>query len=123
MTSTSIADTGDYTINLIISDPLPSWISSSFVISITNEAPVQLSQPPNLSLVHGNSLAIALLPLFKDNDGDEFSISATYSLNGGSEMAVPDGIFSWPAPGTMNVASNSMADVGLYTIKLTVSDL
>ena len=123
MTSTSIGDTGDYTINLIISDPLPSSITSSFVVSITNESPVQLSQPPNLSLGHGKSLEILLLPHFTDNDGDVWSISATYSLNGGSEIGIPDGIFSWSAPGTLNVASDTMADVGLYTINLKVSDL
>jgi hypothetical protein len=93
------------------------------VVSITNESPVQLSQPPNLSLGHSKSLEILLLPHFTDNDGDVWSISATYSLNGGSEIGIPDGIFSWSAPGTLNVASDTMADVGLYTINLKVSDL
>jgi len=51
--STSIADTGTYTITLKVSDPLPASVTASFTVTVTNAAPRAISAPPNVSVVHG----------------------------------------------------------------------
>ena len=74
MDSTSIADTGLYTITLSISDPEPKTITSSFTVEVLNTAPRIVSSPPNLSIVHGKSLSVPLTEFFTDDDGDTLSL-------------------------------------------------
>jgi hypothetical protein len=50
---------------------------------------------PDLSLVHGQTLAMPLGSYFTDDDQlDTLTMSATYSYNGGAALAIPGGIFT-----------------------------
>ena len=120
--STSILDSGSYIITLKVSDQLPSSVSTSFTLSITNAAPRVISVPPSLTMKHATSLSIPLSSYFIDDDGDPITMEATYSLNGVAAVAIPGGIFSVPSPFTLDVTSNSIANTGVYTIRLTVKD-
>ena len=122
VTSASIADTGTYVITMIISDTFPASFTSTFTLSITNAIPRVATVPGAVSLVHGSSLSIPLTSNFVDDDGDPLSMTATYSLNGGAAVTLPSGIFTVPSALTIYVASTSIADTGVYTISLTVSD-
>ena len=51
--STSISDTGVYTMSITVSDPLPASVTQIFKVDVTNTAPRLISAPPNLSLIHG----------------------------------------------------------------------
>jgi hypothetical protein len=50
-------------------------------------------------------------------------MKATYSFNGVTAMSIPGGIFAQPDDFKIDVASTSIADTGVYTITLIVSDL
>jgi PKD repeat protein len=84
VTSTSIADTGVYTITLTVSDPLPASLTQTFKVTVTNAAPKVASSPLSHSLVHGTTLSMPLAEYFIDDDGDTMTMTATYTLNGGS---------------------------------------
>jgi hypothetical protein len=45
-------------------------------------------------MVHGTSLSVSLAEFFTDDDGDALTLSATYSLSGGTPVSIPGGIFS-----------------------------
>jgi hypothetical protein len=68
--STSIANTGVYTITLTVKDPLPASVTQKFTLKITNAVPSVVSIPPNVSIIHGQSISIPLVSYFKDDDGD-----------------------------------------------------
>jgi hypothetical protein len=122
VTSTSIADTGTYVITMVISDPFPASFTSTFTLSITNAIPRVATVPGAVSLIHGSSTSIPLTSNFVDDDGDPLTMTATYSLNGGAAVTIPSGIFTVPSAFTIFVTSTSIADTGVYTISLTVSD-
>lgn len=48
--------------------------------------------------------------------------AATYSLNGGAAVSIPNGIFTILSSFKINVVSTSVADTGTYIITITVSD-
>jgi len=120
--STSITDTGLYTITLTISDPLPASVTQTFKVNVTNSAPILVNNTPSHSIVHGKSISINLTDYFKDEDNDTLTMTATYSKNGGAVMTVPEGIFTKPAEFLIDVNSVGLVDVGIYTISLSVSD-
>jgi hypothetical protein len=122
VTSASIADTGTYVITMIIYDTFPASFTSTFTLSITNAIPRVATVPGAVSLVHGSSLSIPLTSNFVDDDGDPLTMAATYSLSGGAAVTLPSGIFTVPSAFTIYVASTSIADTGVYTMSLTVSD-
>ena len=122
MASTSITDTGNYVITMTVSDEFPSSMTSSFTLSVTNVAPKVVTVPDAVSLVHGKSLTIPLASNFADDDGDGMTMKATYKLNGGSAVTIPNGIFSVPSSFTIDVKSTSFADTGVYEITMIVSD-
>jgi PKD repeat protein len=94
--STSIADTGSYKIMLTVSDEFPSSMTTSFTLSITNAAPKVVIVPGDVSLVHKSNLTIPLASYFADDEGDAITMEATYMVNGGAAVAIPNGIFSVP---------------------------
>jgi hypothetical protein len=124
--STSISDTGLYTIALKISDPEPKTLSSTFTLDVTNTAPRLVSgiPPPDLSLTHGNSLSMPLSSYFEDDDLDELSLVASYSFNGSGVQPIPGGIFTVSTSLMTIIAqsTNGLSDVGTYTIDVEVSD-
>jgi hypothetical protein len=120
--STSIADTGVYTISLTVSDPLPASVTQTFTVTVTNAAPRLLSTPPSPSIVHGNTISMPLSAYFVDDDADTLTMTATYSLNGGAANAIPGGIFTVPSLLTIDATSAGLADVGAYTISVSISD-
>jgi hypothetical protein len=121
--STSIAETGVYVITMIVSDDFPLSVTSSFTLSVTNAPPKVVSAPGDVSLVHkSSSISIPMASHFTDDDGDAIFMKATYMLNGGAAVTIPNGIFSIPSAFTIGVTSTSIADTGVYTITLTVSD-
>jgi hypothetical protein len=122
VTSTSVADTGVYTITLTVSDPQPASVTQSFTVNVTNDAPRIISPPPSISMVHGKSISIPLDEYFIDNDGDTLSMTATYSLNGASALTIPGGLFSQPSSLTIDGTSAGLSDVGTYTISVIISD-
>jgi hypothetical protein len=97
VTSTSISDIGIYTITLIISDLEPKTLTSSFTVEVLNTAPRILSNPPHLSVIHGNTLPIPLSGYFTDDDGDPLTMSVTYSFKGGPSLTVPSVIITQPS--------------------------
>jgi hypothetical protein len=107
---------------MTVSDDFPSSLTSSFTLSITNVAPKIVIVPEAASLVHGNSLNISMTSNFADDDGDPITMIATYTLSGGAAVKIPSGIFTVPSDFTIGVKSTSIADTGVYTITLTVSD-
>lgn len=121
--STSIADTGTYVITMTVSDDFPSSMTTSFTLSVTNVAPKVVTVPADVSLVHkSSSISIPLAKNFADDDGDAITMKATYILNGGAAVTIPNGIFSITSAFTIGVTSTSITDTGEYTITLTVSD-
>jgi hypothetical protein len=118
--STSITDTGTYVITMTVSDDFPSRMTASFTLSVTNAVPKVVSVPGDVSLVHGNSLSIPLISNFADDDGDAITMTATYTLNGGTAVMIPNGIFTFPSAFTIAVGSTSIVDTGVYTLTLTV---
>ena len=122
MASTSIADTGTYYITMMVSDNFPIITTASFTLSITNAIPRVVTVPRTEYLVHGRSLIIPLDSNFFDDDGDVITMKATYKLNGGAAVTIPNGIFTLPSPYKIGVTSTSIADTGVYTIRLTLSD-
>jgi hypothetical protein len=122
VTSTSIADTGLYTITLTVSDPLPASVTQTFTVTVTNNAPRLISAPPSPSIVHGNYISMPLSACFIDDDGDPITMTATYSLNGGAAISIPGGIFTVTSLFTIDATSVGLADVGDYTISVSISD-
>jgi len=59
---------------------------------------------------------------FIDDDADSITMTATYSLNGGGAIPIPGGIFTVPSLLTIDATSVGLADVGAYTISVTISD-
>ena len=59
---------------------------------------------------------------FTDDDADAITMSASYSLNGGAAISIPGGIFALLNPLTIVATSVGLADVGTYTISVSVSD-
>ena len=72
--------------------------------------------------MHGRSLNIPLASYFADDDEDIITMIATYKLSGGAAVTIPNGIFTMTSPFTIEVASTSITDTGVYTITLAVSD-
>jgi hypothetical protein len=66
--STSITDTGVYTISLTISDPLPASVTQTFKVNVTNFAPRIVNATPSQELVHGKSISMNLTDYFIDDD-------------------------------------------------------
>jgi hypothetical protein len=120
--STSISDTGVYTMSITVSDPLPASVTQIFKVDVTNTAPRLISAPPNLSLIHGKTIYMPLSAYFTDDDADAITMSASYSLNGGAAISIPGGIFALLNPLTIVATSVGLADVGTYTISVSVSD-
>jgi hypothetical protein len=122
--STSILDTGVYTITLTVSDPLSASVTQTFKVIVTNSAP-KVASPPlySFSLVHGKSISMPLAGCFIDDEGDTMTMTAaTYSLNGGVAIPIPGGLFTLPSPFTIKATSVGLIDVGIYTISVTISD-
>ena len=107
---------------MTVADNFPMITTASFTLSITNAAPRVVTVPGSFSLVHGGSLIIPLDSNFVDNDGDAITMIATYKTGGGAAVKIPNGIFTLPSPFKIGVTSTSVADTGVYTIKLIVSD-
>ena len=107
---------------MTISDDFPASITSAFALSITNAVPRVATVPGDVSVVHGRSLSIPLTSNFVDDDGDPITMEASYSLNGGAAVTIPGGIFTVPSAFTILVTSTLIADTGVYTISLTISD-
>jgi hypothetical protein len=121
--STSITDTGSYVITVTVSDDFPSSVTASFTLSITNAAPKVVSVPKDESVVHGSSLIINLASNFADDDGDDITMTATYTRIEGATLTIPNGLFTVvSSPLTIIVSSTSIADTGVYTITLTILD-
>jgi hypothetical protein len=59
---------------------------------------------------------------FIDDDGDTITMSSTYTKSGGAAVKIPNGIFSFASPFTIDVKSTSFADTGVYVITMVVSD-
>ena len=68
------------------------------------------------------TLSIPLASYISDLEGGPFTLSGTYSLSGGTPVAIPGGIMSWSAVDTLAIASSSSADIGTYSITLTAKD-
>lgn len=120
--STSIANTGVYTITLTVKDPLPAFVTQKFNVTITNAKPRVVRIPPNLSLIHGQSISIPLASYFTDDDGDIIKMTATSSFNRGAAVAIPSRILTMPSSFTIDVTSTSIRDTGTYKITVTVKD-
>jgi hypothetical protein len=120
--STSIADSGEYTIKLTVSDVLLATLTQTFKVTVTNAAPKITSSLPNPSIVHGKSISMPLAGYFIDDDGDTMTMTATYSLNGGIAQPMPGGLFTYPTPFTICATSIGLIDVGTYTISVIISD-
>jgi hypothetical protein len=109
-------------ITMTVSDDFPSSMTASFTVTVTNAAPKVVIVPGDVSLVHGGILSIPLASNFADDDGDAITMTAAYSLSGGTALMIPNGIFTVPSAFTIGVESKSIADTGVYAITLTVSD-
>jgi hypothetical protein len=120
--STSFADTGVYEITMVVSDDYPMSVTTSFTMSVTNVAPKVVTVPGDVSLVHGKSITIPLASNFADDDGDALTMTCTYTKSGGAAVKIPNGIFSFASPFTIDVKSTSIADTGVYVITMIVSD-
>jgi hypothetical protein len=59
---------------------------------------------------------------FFDDEGDALTMTATYSLNGGSAESIPGGLFTKTSPLTIKATSTKISDVGIYTISVIISD-
>jgi hypothetical protein len=93
-------------------------------LKISNTSPKLASTVPvDVDLVHKQSKSINLATYFADEEGDPLTMTATYSYNGGSAIKIPGGIFKMPTEFQIDVASESIADTGVYDITLTVSDI
>jgi hypothetical protein len=115
MNSTSIHDTGTYTIKLTFKDSLPSQVIQTFTVTLTNTEPMVASTPENIFMIHGRTLSMPLSAYFEDDDGDALTIiTASYSLNGGSVISMPQGIFNFTDPLTIEAKSVGLVDVGAY---------
>ena len=67
-------------------------------------------------------MPINLTSNFIDDDGDSLTLSGKVSYNGGSSVALPNGIFSMQDAFTILATSTSIVDIGDYYIEITVSD-
>jgi hypothetical protein len=59
---------------------------------------------------------------FIDDDGDQMTLSATYSFNGGAPTPITGGIFTKPGQFIIRANPTGTSNVGTYTISLTISD-
>jgi hypothetical protein len=97
-------------------------LTEKFIVNVTNSAP-RISNPlPSHSIVHGKSISMPLAGYFIDDDGDTLTMTATYSLNGGSLQSIPGGLFTNSSIFTIDATSAGLSDVGTYTISLIISD-
>jgi PKD repeat protein len=120
--STSIEDSGVYTITLTVSDLLLASFTQIFKVTVTNASPRITSSLPNPSIIHGKSISMPLAGYFFDDDRDTMTMTATYSLNGASHQPIPGGLFTTPSPFTIDATSAGHSDVGIYTISVIISD-
>jgi hypothetical protein len=81
-------------ITMIVSDNFTSSCASTFTLSITNAAPRVAAVPGDVSVPFGKSLSVPLSSYFIDDEGDQMTLTAKYSFNGGAEIAIPGGIFT-----------------------------
>jgi hypothetical protein len=74
---------GIYTISLNVSDSA-KYITSSFELTVNNTTPkLKNDPPPSPSFVHGGYISMPLSEYFVDDDGDQMTMTATYTKNAG----------------------------------------
>jgi hypothetical protein len=52
--------------------------------------------------------------IITDPDGGPYTLSGSYTYNGGAAITLPSGIFSFPSTDTLYAASTSFTDIGIY---------
>ena len=71
--------------------------------------------------MHGRNLSIHLASNFTDDDGDNMTMTATYTRIGGTAVSIPNGLFTVVSSAlTIDVSSTSITDTGVYIITLTI---
>ncbi|WP_051097204.1 FG-GAP-like repeat-containing protein [Spirosoma panaciterrae] len=97
--------TGSFPLSVTASDPQGQWVSSSFVLTITD--PTQPNRAPTTTgigsrtVVVGQPFSLGLPPYFADPDGESLvyrvaGLPATLSLTGGIISGVPSTTGSYP---------------------------
>ena len=67
-------------------------------------------------------MTLPLASYISDPDGGPFTLSGTYTFNGGGSLTLPSGtLFTFPTGTTLEVTS-TQTDVGSYTITLYITD-
>ena len=92
-TSTGLIDVGFYTISVTLSDSKLS-VPASFTLDVTNASPHEISTPLAVTAPQNKVTSVDLSTYFKDDDGDQMTLTATYSFNGGAATPIPGGIFT-----------------------------
>ena len=106
---------------MTVYDDFPSNFTASFTLSVTNAAPIVVTAPSDVKLKHFSSLSIPLASNFNDSDGDDMTMTATYTRIGGTAVSIPAGLFTVVVSAlTIDVSSTSIADTGVYMITLTI---
>ena len=118
---TSITDLGVYSMTVKVTDPLGLFATSTFTVTITNTAPSWLTIS-NWSMAKLSTFSLDMSTYISDPDGGPYSLSGSYTYNGGAAVTLPAGVFSFPTAGTLLTTSTSLADLGTYVITLMASD-
>jgi hypothetical protein len=96
VTSTGLIDVGIFKISVIVSDTKLS-VPASFTLDVTNASPREISTPLAVTAPQKILTSMDLTSYFIDDDGDPMTLTATYSFNGGTAIAIPGGIFTKPS--------------------------
>ena len=76
-----------------------------------------MTQPPDVKLIHTSTASIPLISYF---EGDELSMTASYTINGGMPIEITTTGLFIQENFTISVYPNSVLDTGIYTINMII---
>ena len=106
---------GSATVNVTGTDPGGLTAMQSFAVNVPNRTPASVDSIPALTVIVGDSVTQALVPYFRDPDGDSLTYTATSSDVDRVAVAVSDGsvLVAAIAKGTVTVAVTATDTEGL----------
>ncbi len=109
---------GPYTVTVTANDGQGGTVSTQFVITSANDAPVLTATlTANQSIKDGATVTLAVATAFKDANGDKLSFSAS-GLPAGLAIDAATGIIS----GTVDHSASQGGTGGVYNVTISASD-
>jgi Domain of unknown function (DUF4347)/Putative Ig domain/Bacterial Ig domain len=113
----NVSVTGPYNISVTVDDGQGGTITSTFLLTASNQPPTTVTPILDQTGKDGDAVALAVAPTFKDPNGDALNYSAT-GLPSGLSINAVTGVIS----GSIAPSASQGGVGGLYTITVTAND-